>query len=427
MTSPRWLVGRQPVLDRVGRVWGYELLFRSADGTGLPGDASFATANVLLGTVAGIGTREVLGGKPALVNVGQELLFSDALELLPRNLIVLEVLESVTPSRSVVQRCRALKAAGFSIALDDQLYDAAWDDLYALADLVKVDVMAGDEVTVASAVERLRRFPAALLAEKVETPDAYRRCLDLGFHYFQGYHFARPAVVGRRKLGEDGTLLLDLLRRLNAGAEVPELEETFRRSPGLTFKLLVLVNSVSVGVRERIGSIRQAITMLGRDQLRRWLQLALFATDEQRGLDDPLVELAAVRAALMEKLATGLAWPAVEASRASSRGWRGCSRSSTPSSSSRWPTSSATSASPSPWRSRCSSARAAGPAPARGRGLRAPGRRRGARAHAHAGLRGRERPRGAAGGVRVERGGGGVGATLASPSDTPHTARRRRP
>ena len=312
MTSPRWLVGRQPVLDRVGRVWGYELLFRSADGTGLPGDASFATANVLLGTVAGIGTREVLGGKPALVNVGQELLFSDALELLPRNLIVLEVLESVTPSRSVVQRCRALKAAGFSIALDDQLYDAAWDDLYALADLGKVDVMAGDEVTVASAVERLRRFPAALLAEKVETPDAYRRCLDLGFHYFQGYHFARPAVVGRRKLGEDGTLLLDLLRRLNAGAEVPELEETFRRSPGLTFKLLVLVNSVSVGVRERIGSIRQAITMLGRDQLRRWLQLALFATDEQRGLDDPLVELAAVRAALMEKLATGLAWPAVE-------------------------------------------------------------------------------------------------------------------
>jgi len=152
-------------------------------------------------------------------------------------------------------------------------------------------------------VERLRPYPLALLAEKVETSQQFRECLDLGFQHFQGYHFARPSVLERRRLDEGGATLIKLLRILGEDADVREIELAFRESPGLTFKLLVLVNSVAFGTRERIASVRQAITMLGRAQMRRWLQLALFASDALRGLDDPLVDMAAVRATFMEHLA----------------------------------------------------------------------------------------------------------------------------
>jgi c-di-GMP-related signal transduction protein len=302
--NDQWLIGRQPIVDRAGSLWGYELLFRSArTGPAAVSDASFATANVILGALSGFGMEELLGGHLGFVNVGRDLLFSDSLEILPRHQVVLEVLEDVEPSRAVLQRCKLLKAAGFSLALDDHLYDPEYEALYGVVDHVKIDLVAAAPEDVERSAEQLRPFPLSLLAEKVETPDQLRRCLDLGFEHFQGYHFARPAVLERRRVGEGGTTLLRLLQLLGKDADIRDLELTFRESPGLTYKLLVLVNSVAFGTRQKIGSVRQAITMLGRSQMRRWLQLALFASDDRRGLDDPLVDMAAVRATFMEHLA----------------------------------------------------------------------------------------------------------------------------
>jgi EAL and modified HD-GYP domain-containing signal transduction protein len=307
MAGDAWLIGRQPILDRTGTVWGYELLFRSARSGGANSadvkDASFATANVILGALSGFGMAELLGGHRGFVNVGRDLLFSESVEILPRDQVVLELLENVEPSHAVVQRCRGLKAAGFSVALDDHAYDPAYEELYRIVDLVKIDLMATQGAALELTLERMRAFPVAVLAEKVETPEQFKQCLDLGFHYFQGYHFARPAVLQQRRIDEAGGSLLKVLRLLTEDADTRVIEGVFRESPGLTYKLLVLVNSVSFGSRERISTVRQAITMLGRAQMRRWLQLALFATDDRRGLDDPLVDMAAVRASFMEGLA----------------------------------------------------------------------------------------------------------------------------
>jgi c-di-GMP-related signal transduction protein len=304
VSGDHWLIGRQPILDRAGAIFAFELLFRSAQSrTAEFTDASFATANVILGAVAGFGMEELLGPHRGFVNVGRDLLFSDALEILPRDQVVLELLENVEPSHAVLQRCKLLKAAGLQLALDDHRWDPAYEQLYPVVDFVKVDLLAATPAQVEETIEKLRGYPLALLAEKVETSEQFRRSLDLGFQYFQGYHFARPAVLEKRRFDEGGSSILKLLRLLGEDADTGQVEHAFRESPGLTYKLLVLVNSVAFGTHQKIRSVRQAITMLGRAQMRRWLQLALFATDDRRGLDDPLVDLAAVRASFMEKLA----------------------------------------------------------------------------------------------------------------------------
>jgi len=304
MTEASWLIGRQPILDREERVTAYELLFRASHaGRAEVGDPSRATATVILGALSGFGVQEVLGGHRGFINVDQELLFSDSLELLPREVVVLELLETVKPSAAVVQRCRDLKAAGFALALDDHRFDAAFEDLYRIVDVVKLDLTISPVETLATEVECLRGYPFALLAEKVETRREFQRCLDLGFASFQGYYFARPALLERRRIDEAGATLLKLLRLLMCDAEIGEVEGAIRESPGLTYKLLVLVNSVAMGSRERIATLRHAIAMLGRTQMRRWVQLALFTSNDQRGLDDPLVDMAATRAGFMEQLA----------------------------------------------------------------------------------------------------------------------------
>jgi len=169
--------------------------------------------------------------------------------------------------------------------------------------VVKIDLTITPLETIGPTLERLRRHPLRLLAEKVETRQQFQDCYDAGFHLFQGYYFALPVTMKHGRVEEGGATLLKLLQLLMDDADIGKIEAALRGSPGLTYNLLMLVNSVGFGVPQRIGTVRQAIAMLGRQQMRRWVQLAMFGAGRQGGLDDPLLDAAAVRATFMEQLA----------------------------------------------------------------------------------------------------------------------------
>lgn len=299
------LVGRQPILNKNRETVAYELLFRSQASRefAMVDDGNFATASVIINTISEFGFERLLGGQRGLINIEADLLMSDTLEILPRGRVVLELLETVAVTPSLVERCRALKADGFDFALDDHRYDPIYEDLYGIVEIIKIDLPAHTDAELAALVESLRHYPVILLAEKVETREEYLKCLDLGFELFQGYFFARPSLEEKRRVDETSTTLLKLLRLLNEDADLEEIEQAFRGRPGLTYKLLLLVNSVSLGLRQKVHTVRHAMAILGRQQIKRWVQLALFATDDASGLNHPLVELAAVRAHFMEELA----------------------------------------------------------------------------------------------------------------------------
>lgn len=305
MSNEHCLVGRQPILNKALETIAYELLFRSETSRehAAVTDGNFATANVIINTLSEFGFERILGGQRGLINIENDLLMSDALEILPKGRVVLELLETVAVTPELVNRCRTLKSAGISFALDDHLYDPVYAELYDIVEIVKIDLLLHSDEELVEIVKALRGYPVKLLAEKVETQEAYRKCLDLGFELFQGYFFARPSLEEKKRIDETSTTLLKLMRLLNEDAELEVIEQTFRSRPGLTYKLLLLVNSVAMGLREKIHSVRHAMVVLGRQQIKRWVQLALFASDDSSGLAHPLVELAAVRACFMEQLA----------------------------------------------------------------------------------------------------------------------------
>lgn len=306
MFHAMWLIGRQPILDRHERITAYELFFRSPgeDGANFA-DPVAATSTVVLGMLSGFGIAQVLGAHQGFVNVDEKLLFDDALELLPQESVVLELLESVRPTEAVLRRCEQLRERRWKLALDDHVYAPEYEPLYPLVDVVKIDLVISPLETIGPAMEQLRRHPLRLLAEKVETRQQYQQCRDLGFDLFQGYYFGRPSTMKHRRIDGSGATLLKLLRLLMEDADIQEIEAAFRGSPGLIYNLLTLVNSVGFGVPQRIGTVRQAIVMLGRRQMRRWIQLALFGANDERGLDNPLLDAAAVRATFMDQLARG--------------------------------------------------------------------------------------------------------------------------
>jgi len=297
-------LGRQPILDRRQSVFGYELLFRSADVEYADLDGtSGADSRVVCSFLSDFGIREVLGGHKGFINVAGNLLMSDLVELLPAGKTVLEILETVELDDALLSRCRELKARGFMLALDDHLFRTEWEPFYEIVDIVKIDVLQLSLESLRETAGLLADRGPILLAEKVETMEQYRNCLDLGFELFQGYYFARPSVLNRRRVDVSAAAILRLLGLVFGEAELEEIEEVFKHQPSLSYNLLRLVNSVAVGTREKIRTLRHALVVLGMRQLRRWLQLALFAADRTSGAGSPLLETAAARGRLMEILA----------------------------------------------------------------------------------------------------------------------------
>lgn len=191
-------LGRQPIFDRRRNLLAYELLYRDAADRcqARVSDEAAATAQVMGQAFGKLGVATVLGHCTGFINVDREMLMSRVLERLPRDRVVLELLETVVIDDPVIDRCRALKRQGFRLALDDFTgCRECCEPLLEIADIVKVDVLATDSAALAGLVQRLKLYPARLLAEKVETRDWARRCLDLGFDLFQGYFFARPTTL----------------------------------------------------------------------------------------------------------------------------------------------------------------------------------------------------------------------------------------
>ena len=312
MAGEKFFLGRQPILNRSQQIVGFELLFRSAESLMAASfrDTHVASASVILNALSDFGFQDVLGRHKGFFNVTHEMLMSDAVELLPKNQVVIELLETILMDEEVVARCRALKALGFTLALDDHVFSPDFTAIYQMVDIVKLDILGIPPEDLAGIVEKLRAWPLTLLAEKVESAEQYAVCSALGFDLFQGYYFARPVVLKQNRVDVGKLTMLQLMEQVMAETELSEIEETFKQNPGLTYNLLRLVNSVAIGLRVRIKTLRHALMVLGLEQLKRWITLALYASNESSGAQSPLLEIAAMRGKLMELLVQSLPNPA---------------------------------------------------------------------------------------------------------------------
>jgi EAL and modified HD-GYP domain-containing signal transduction protein len=306
MQNEAYLIGRQPILNGREELTAFELLFRSQESISSARfeSATQASSRVILNTLSTMGIENLLGKHRGYVNVDQDLLMSDVIELLPQEQVGLELLESIEITPEVVQRCRELKSRGYRLALDDHEYSPLFEPLYdGLVEIIKIDLFTTPLSKLPEMVGRFRRYPVKLLAEKVDTRDVYLRCRSMGIELFQGYFFARPTLIRKQRLANSVNSFLKLMQQLENGAEIAEIEATFKGSPTLVYQLLMLVNSVSFGLHEKIRTIRHAITIIGLQQLKRWVQIALFAEDGRQEFTDPIMHMAVARATFMEELA----------------------------------------------------------------------------------------------------------------------------
>jgi len=296
-------IGRQPIHDLAGMIYGYELLFRDtgqARGADVD-DGDQATTTTILAAFSDFAVHDLLGDLPGFVNLTRAFLVGQLPVPFETDQAVLEVLETVRLDEDVLDGVERLHQQGYRIALDDFVWTPGAERLVELASIVKIDVLVQAWEEVLETVEHCRRPGIRLLAEKVEDAEMLDRCRATGFTLFQGYHLGRPQTLTTGSLSPDHLIAMQLLVRLSrSDVSMGEIESIMRTDPGLVLRLLRLANSAANGLLRTVSSITDAVVLLGLKRLRAWMVLISMSDARGQGAD---TSVALTRARTCELLA----------------------------------------------------------------------------------------------------------------------------
>jgi EAL and modified HD-GYP domain-containing signal transduction protein len=303
-------IARQPIFDLHKRVYGYELLFRSGlDNIFKQEDPDQASSQVIIDSFFLHNISALTGRKRAFINVTRDLLLKEYLLLIPRQLVVVEILENIDPDSEVIAACKKLKKAGYLLAMDDFVYGEKYKPFMDLADFIKIDFLSTAEKERKSLPQNFSPLGIGFLAEKVETPATFQEALESGYTYFQGNFFSKPTIIPGKDLPGYKLHYFRIIQEINRPEiSFERLEELIKKEISLSYKLFRYINSAFFGLKNKVHSIQHAMALLGEKEVKKWLSFITLATI---GEDKPeeLAVQAIIRARFCESLAPHVGLP----------------------------------------------------------------------------------------------------------------------
>ncbi|MFN0302306.1 MAG: EAL and HDOD domain-containing protein [Burkholderiales bacterium] len=312
---------RDPVLDRDGRVAGYEFsLDRQRQMRFKDRHAVIRKLydDTLIRELSGIGVDTLLDHRMAIIEVATRSVAKGIISDLPgaNTVLILDSSQEASRNGAAYAGIDAVLDAGFRVGWKlDTLSDAVMGIL-ARCEFVQIDTPAFDGVQLKEFARKLKSMhrpdgvaPLGLIARDVQSSDDFQLCFRVGFDYFQGPFISSRESWTPQKINVNRVRVIQILDRLRSGANNAVLAEHLRTEPVLTFKLLRYVNSPAFGVKRQIGTISEALRVVGGQKLYRWLSLLLFDMKARSFAERALLEQVLIRARLMESLGAGTIEP----------------------------------------------------------------------------------------------------------------------
>ncbi|MCG7538630.1 HDOD domain-containing protein [Pseudoalteromonas sp. OF7H-1] len=297
---------RQPIFDVQRELIGYELLFRDGLNNVFPEiDGDEATSRLVEGSQFTFGLDDLTNQRPAYINFTLETLAKGYVQMLAPEQVVVEILETVQPGKRLLACVKELKEQGYTLALDDYHHQNVWRHFFPYIDQIKVDLLATNLEQIHTIKTAIQDFPNIdLVAEKVETYEQFELAKSLGFKYFQGFFFAKPEMVKTKALAPSELAMAELLYETSSvEPDLARITQVFERDVNLSYKLLRYANSAVFKRRAEISTIKQALVVLGSEELKRLISL-LFASQLNTEKPKELLSLSLLRAHFMEAIAT---------------------------------------------------------------------------------------------------------------------------
>ena len=296
-------LGRQAIYDANKKLVAYEILFRNSTINKFSADIDEEKATMkLISNCNTIGLDKLTNNKKAFINFPQGSLLKDVATLLPKDIVVIEILETVEPNRDVIMYLTELKEKGYKIALDDVIDNIKVNEFKDLIDIYKIDFINTTQETRKSLIKEIREVNpnAILVAEKVETEEEVIEAKENGYKLFQGFYFSKPTMIfGKDVPVRNLTCFNIMIELLNEDFNINTIEEIIKSDVGVSYKLLKFLNSAAFGFLQKIKSIKQAIALLGKNELKKWLALILIS-EMNSGQDEEITKDTILRSRFCE-------------------------------------------------------------------------------------------------------------------------------
>lgn len=277
--SNQLFMARQPILNANQELFAYELFYRDHEGNGVIDDPREATSSVLVNVLNQVGIQGSVGDFKAFVNVGANILLTEIIYTLPKDIFVFELSADIIINNKEHDAIKMLHQEGYVFALDNIVFtDEYFDNFSKILPFVtyaKFDTTHTDiellEANIALYENKI------LIAQKVEIPEVFEAYKELGFNYFQGYFFAAPHLIQQNRLDPKHLGVIRIFNLLQNDAPLPELCDEFEKHNELTLQLLQFLNSSSMFDIHGTQSIRDIIALVGKQKLLQWLLLIIYS------------------------------------------------------------------------------------------------------------------------------------------------------
>jgi EAL and modified HD-GYP domain-containing signal transduction protein len=303
-------LARQAIFDSNYKSVAYELLFRNSKENRFDFSVDADTATMkLISNCMSFGLQELTNDKMAFINFTNGLIKNEYPSILPKDIIVIEILESVKPTKDIIKALSNLKTKGYTIALDDVIANTKYWEYGNIIDIYKIDFRASTQEERVDLIKGIKVLNpnAKLLAEKVETHEEYQEALNNNYSYTQGYYFSKPLMMtGKEMPIRNKTCFNIMAELLNNDFNINKIEEIIKSDVSMSYKLIKMLNSASFSFSEKITSIKQAIILIGKEELNKWLTITAMSEMES-GEDKEVTTATIVKARFCELIAEQVA------------------------------------------------------------------------------------------------------------------------
>jgi c-di-GMP phosphodiesterase len=294
-------IARQPIYDSAMAVSAFEILYKQAYLSGEPADPRQAALQVLSTAALEIGFDKLAGGLPVHINFPAELLVDVPALPFPPERVVIDVREQALTEPKAVVGLQGLRARGHATALDGYSRPAGDATLLTGFNSVKLQICEREPEELARVVKELGARNIRLIAAGVSTVEQFERCIALGFEGFQGDFLQHPQTFRAKQVPSNKLSTLRLVASLQTeNYAIAEVERLLSQDISMSYHVLRCINSSYYNLPRKVDSIRQAIVILGLENLRQLCTLLCL-----QGLDDRPPSLfvhALTRARLCEQL-----------------------------------------------------------------------------------------------------------------------------
>lgn len=298
-------ISRQPIFDAKRRLWGYALSCVGSAVQWSSGLTERQNVAIEIATSAYIGLQQIIDRDQKILMPFNEKNILDHLPYaLPAALTAVQVSETIFQRPSVPKALEQFKADGYMIAVSGFTADERCTALYILADIICIDISGKSRDQLVNLLTTAKPHADIQMAMQVEDPDRFNMCRDIGFNMFHGPFFKTPDIITVRKLSTNEVSRFSLMEAIQKEeVDFEQLAETIQADASLSFRLLAYLNSAAFGMRQKIKSIQQAISLLGWRRMKNWLRVVLL-NDVNQSPDAPeLMMIAAQRGKFLEQIA----------------------------------------------------------------------------------------------------------------------------